>query len=241
MSVRTLLLSVLIVFNFNIFATDIPSSARSIKAIASVEDKLNDELTQNGLTPGSPIFIRIFKESYELEVWVKKETRYQLFKTYEICTFSGDPGPKTREGDNQAPEGFYFVTPGSLNPWSRFHLSFNLGYPNAYERARGYTGSALMVHGSCVSIGCYAMTDKYINEIYTLAHAALENGQPYFRVHAFPFKLSDENLNKHREDQWFDFWKNLQEGYQHFELYGVPPNVTVRDGRYHFEPGAPSG
>ncbi len=185
---------------------------------------------------GSPIYIRIFKESAELEIWIKKNDIFELFKTYDICAFSGSLGPKTKRGDWQAPEGFYFVRPGNLNPWSSYHLSFNLGYPNAYDRAHGYTGSALMVHGKCVSIGCYAMTDKYINEIYALAHAAFEQGQAYFRVHIFPFRMEEAKLKKHRKNKWHGFWKNLQEGYEYFNTHKTPPNVIVKNKRYHFEP-----
>ncbi len=213
----------------------IPSSTRSKKAIASVEKKLKQQLAEKGLTYGSPIFMRIFKQSHELEVWVKKGKTFQKFKTYKICKYSGKLGAKTKEGDKQAPEGFYFVTPNQLNPNSRYHLSFNLGYPNAYEKAKGYTGSALMVHGKCVSIGCYAMTDKNINEIYALAHSAFEHGQPFFRVHAMPFRLKNSKLKRYKNNPWYDFWKNLQEGYQYFEQHKIPPNVKVENGKYVFE------
>ncbi len=213
----------------------IPSSARSKKAITSVEDKLKQQLAEKGLTYGSPIFIRIFKQSNELEVWVKKGKTFQKFKTYKICKYSGKLGAKTKEGDKQAPEGFYFVTPNQLNPNSRYHLSFNLGYPNAYEKEKGYTGSALMVHGKCVSIGCYAMTDKNINEIYALAHSALAQGQPFFRVHVFPFRLKNQKLKRYKNNTWYDFWKNLQQGYQYFEQHKIPPNVRVENGKYVFE------
>ena len=126
------------------------------------------------------------------------------------------------------------MTPGQLNPSSRFHLSFDLGYPNAYDRAHGRTGSALMVHGDCVSIGCYAMTDAGIEEIYALADAALRGGQTLFRMHVFPFRLTAENLLQHRYSRWYSFWENLQEGYRLFEEHGRPPDVEVRDGEYVF-------
>jgi murein L,D-transpeptidase YafK len=185
----------------------------------------------------APVFVRIFKDSKHLEVWVEreKEGRFKLFKTYEICTFSGSLGPKLTEGDLQSPEGFYFVTPERMNPASRFHLSFNLGYPNTYDRAHGRTGSALMVHGSCVSIGCYAMTDAGIEEIYALTDAALRAGQPFFRVHVFPFALTDERLREQRGFRWREFWENLKEGYDYFEREGRPPNVRVRASRYVFD------
>jgi len=122
-----------------------------------------------------------------------------------------------------------------MNPMSRFHLSFDLGYPNAYDRYYGRTGSALMVHGDCVSIGCYAMTDPGIEEIYALADAALRGGQPFFRVHIFPFRRTPDRIRRSRGSRWWEVWRNLQEGYAFFEREGRPPDVNVREGRYVFE------
>ena len=224
-----------IALGFNVFAVEIPTSARSEKAIASVEPSLKKELSHLGLKYGAPIFIRIFKDPGVLEVWVKSGNgTFVNFKNYDICAFSGALGPKLKEGDNQSPEGFYFVNAGSLNPWSSYHLSFNLGYPNKYDRLHGRTGSALMVHGNCVSIGCYAMTDAYINEIYALGVAALKSGQSFFRVHVFPFKLESTSLSKYRSSKWYPFWLNLKEGYDYFNKYKQPPNVDVSNGKYVF-------
>ena len=217
-----------------VLAEDFPTSARAERSISKVEPKLERELASKGLQYGSPIFIRIFKEPGILEVWVESDGIYEHFKNYEICTFSGSLGPKEKQGDYQSPEGFYFVNAGRLNPWSSYHLSFNLGYPNQYDRVHGRTGSALMVHGNCVSVGCYAMTDRYINEIYALAVAALKNGQPYFRVHAFPFKLEGARLESAKSSRWYPFWLNLKEGYDYFVKYQRPPNVEVLNGRYVF-------
>jgi murein L,D-transpeptidase YafK len=211
-----------------------PSSARSRQAIARVRPVLETALASKGLQYGNPVFLRIFKASKELEVWLAADDSFRLFKTYEICSFSGQLGPKLRVGDLQSPEGFYFVTPARLNPYSQFHLSFDLCYPNAYDRAHGRTGSALMVHGNCVSIGCYAMTDTGISEIYALVDAALRGGQPFFRVHIFPFRMSPENLQRHEDSRWRDFWANLQQGYDFFEQERRPPNVEVRERRYVF-------
>jgi len=227
-------LMIFVSFSRFCLCSEIPTSVRADKAIASVKPDLEVALRDAGLMYGSPIYIRIFKQSKELELWVKKGEAFQLFKTYAICTFSGRLGPKTKQGDNQAPEGFYFVKPSGLNPWSSYHLSFNLGYPNAYERFHGYTGSALMVHGKCVSIGCYAMTDESINEIYAMAYGAFQHGQPFFRVHAFPFRMDGDVLNRYQSHKWFNFWKNLKEGYDFFSKYKVPPNVTVENLRYQF-------
>ena len=214
---------------------DLPTSSRSRAAVARTTPRIEAELQPLGLTPGSPIFIRVFKWSRELELWVEAGERFGLFKTYEICTFSGDLGPKLRTGDKQSPEGFYFVNAGRMNPSSRFHLSFNLGYPNSYDRSLGRTGSALMVHGNCVSVGCYAMTDRGIEEIYTLAEAALRNGQDFFRVHVFPFRMTPENMHRHQGSRWAQFWENLKEGYDWFERTGRPPNVEVVNKRYVFD------
>ena len=215
-----------------------PTSARSLKAIHNVEQQVKQSMALKGMKYGAPVFLRIFKQEKELEIWIEKDNKFQLFKTYPVCTYgAGDLGPKLREGDGQAPEGFYFVKPNQLNPYSSYHLSFNLGYPNAYDRYHKRTGSLLMVHGDCVSIGCFAMTDNKIEEIYAVVDAALNNGQSIFRVHAFPFRMTEENLSKHKSSKWYDFWKNLKEGYDWFEKNNFqPPNVKVKNGRYIFEP-----
>jgi len=218
----------------------VPSSERSQTAIASVKAELKQQLALKKLAYGAPLFVRIFKQASKLELWLQSDNgQYRHFKDYDICAFSGELGPKLREGDNQSPEGFYFVNGARLNPWSRFHLAFNLGYPNQYDRWHRRTGSALMVHGNCVSIGCYAMTDANINEIYALANAALLQGQPFFRVHVFPFKLTDKKLAAHQAHRWHGFWQNLKLGYDYFERHKQPPNVTVSAGRYVFGPTKP--
>ena len=215
--------------------TRVPETPRSISANKRVDQQLTEALNAKGLRYGAPVFVRIFKQSYELEIWVENDqAQFSLFKTYDICNFSGELGPKLKEGDQQSPEGFYFVPPGRMNPWSQYHLSFNLGYPNRYERHHGRTGSALMVHGNCVSIGCYAMTDDGIEEIYSLAEAALNNGQPFFRVHAFPFRMDNGQLAQHRDSPWYAYWLNLKQGFDYFETHRVPPNVEVTEGQYTF-------
>ncbi len=217
-------------------ASTVPESKRSAAATARAAVELSPRLSRQGLRLGSPILLRIFKEDEILEAWVRNEEsgRFVLFSTYPICYFSGTLGPKQRQGDRQSPEGFYSVAAAQLNPNSQFHLSFNLGYPNAYDRSHRRTGSALMVHGNCVSIGCYAMTDPGIEEIYTLADAALRGGQRSFQVQIFPFRMTAENLARHRGSEWAEFWSNLKEGYDLFERERVPVGVTVRAGRYGF-------
>ncbi len=232
---RTLLLLLLCIFSGFVYSIQIPTSPRAEKAIQSVEPKLQKALQAKGLQYGSPIFIRMIKATDKLEVWIQKQQRFELFKTYSICHYSGELGPKTKQGDNQAPEGFYAVNPKSLNPWSSYHLSFNLGYPNLYDRQQGYTGSALMVHGNCVSIGCYAMGDDNIEEIYALAVAAFKNGQSFFKVHIFPFELDDKTLNEFKNHKWYSFWKDLKPGYDYFIQHKNPPNMIVKHKRYQLD------
>ena len=220
---------------------DLPPEDRVRRAEKRTDERLGDSLASTGLEIGRPIFIRIFKEESALEVWLEGDDGFDLLRTYPICYFSGHLGPKLRQGDRQSPEGFYFVTPGQMNPNSRYHLAFNIGYPNAYDRAHNRTGSAIMVHGDCVSIGCYAMTDAGIEEIYTLAEAALNNGQRFFRVHIFPFRMSDTNMRRHSDSEWYEFWKNLKQGYDAFEQSRIPPEVRVQDGTYRFADDPASG
>ena len=190
-------------------------------------------LVKKGMRAEAPIFIRIFKEESELEIRkAKDDGRYHLFRTYPICAWSGSLGPKTREGDKQAPEGFYTVGAHQLNPHSQYHLSFNLGFPNSFDRANGHTGGALMVHGNCKSAGCYAMTDALIEEIYGLAHETIQGGQREFHVQALPFRMNDFNMLSHRLNEWYGFWRTLKEGYDYFESAHVPPKIAVCQRQY---------
>ena len=190
-------------------------------------------LGKKGMSPGAPIFVRIFKEESELEVWkMRDDGRFYHFKTYPICNWSGELGPKQSQGDKQAPEGFYTISEKQMNPNSKFYLAFNLGYPNAYDRAHGRTGEALMIHGKCKSAGCYAMTDALAEEIYALARDAFRSGQTSFEVHAFPFRMTQEKLDRFKKHTWYAFWKTLKEGYDFFEANRIPPAVAVCERRY---------
>ncbi|MEO0671690.1 MAG: murein L,D-transpeptidase family protein [Pseudomonadota bacterium] len=181
----------------------------------------------------APIFIRIFKEESELEVWKQRpDGRFHHFKTYPICTWSGALGPKLKEGDKQAPEGFYTVNRHRMNPASSYHLAFNLGYPNAFDRAHGRTGKFLMVHGRCTSAGCYAMTDPLIEEIYALAREAFIGGQTAFAVHAFPFRMTPANMARHAKSKHMPFWSTLKPAYDLFERNRIPPPVAICERRY---------
>lgn len=198
---------------------------------------LSQRLTDKNLKLGAPIFLRIFKRSFELEVWMKRGDRFHLFTTYPICGYSGRLGPKHKEGDRQSPEGIYTVAKNQLNPNSRWHRSFNLGYPNAFDRSHGRTGSFLMVHGGCQSIGCYAMTDPVIDELWRLINVAFDAGQTRFQVQSFPFRPTDDALAAHQKHPQFKFWENLKAGYDLFEASQIPPVTSVCRKRYHFAPG----
>lgn len=207
-----------------------------IQARKSGELARQQNIAMRGFSPGAPVFIRIFKEERILELWIDDiNGRYRLYRRFPICTYSGGLGPKLREGDKQSPEGFYAVGPTQLRPHSRYHLGFDIGYPNGYDRTHGYTGSFLMVHGKCVSVGCYAMGDEQIEIIYRFVAAALENGQPSVPVHIFPFRLSLLNLAAHKHSKWYDFWKMLRPGYDYFESYAIPPVIEVVSGQYQID------
>jgi murein L,D-transpeptidase YafK len=190
-------------------------------------------LGKKGMNPSAPIFVRIFKEESELEVWKQRDDgRFYHFKTYPICNWSGELGPKVEQGDKQAPEGFYTISQSQLNPNSKYYLAFNIGYPNAYDRSWNRTGDALMVHGKCKSAGCYAMTDALAEEIYGLARDALRGGQESFQVHAFPFRMTQEKLDRFKKHKWYAFWSTLKQGYDYFEVNRVPPPIQVCERRY---------
>ena len=205
---------------------------RASQARERVLPGLQSALQAIDVRVGAAIFLRIFKEERELELWIAAGNHYQLFKRYPICSFSGRLGPKTQQGDLQAPEGFYLIGLSQLNPASRYHLSSNLGYPNAFERAQGWTGDYLMVHGQCVSIGCYAMGDTAIEEIYTLLEAALRSGQSRVSVHAFPFRMTPVNRKRYENSVHIEFWNGLAAAYDAFEATHLPPKIDVLRSGY---------
>jgi murein L,D-transpeptidase YafK len=198
--------------------------------------ELPARLAEQDLALGAPVFIRIFKREFELELWLRRGDRFQRFAVYPICRWSGQLGPKLREGDSQAPEGFYSVDAKALNPASRWHRSFNLGFPNPFDRAHGRTGSFVMVHGGCASVGCFAMTDPVVDEIWRLVTAALKGGQKRFQVHVFPFRMSEENLSRRAHHPAAAFWRDLKRGHDAFEATGLPPRIGVCAGRYAVAP-----
>jgi murein L,D-transpeptidase YafK len=214
----------------------------SEKAARPLSDKMVKEIQSKNMEMESPILVRLFKEESELEIWKQdREGRFALLKTYPICRWSGELGPKVKEGDRQAPEGFYSITPGQMNPNSQYYLSFDLGYPNAFDRAHGRTGAQLMVHGDCSSRGCYSMTDEQISEIYALGRDSFFGGQKSFQVQAYPFRMTAKNLARHRNSPHLAFWKMLKKGNDHFEVSKLEPKVNVCDKRYVFDAQSPSG
>lgn len=205
----------------------------------AVRGDLDARLRAKGLARGRPVFIRISKQERRLELFMQRPDRVWVrLEAYRICTWSGALGPKQREGDGQSPEGFYIVGAKQLKPDSSYHRAFNLGYPNAFDKAHGRTGSLLMVHGDCVSIGCYAMTDAQITEIYALVEAAIRRGQAGVPVHVFPFSMTEANLRRHAASPWTPFWRNLAEGWRAFERDGRPPTAYACGKRYGFSPAA---
>ncbi|MFY9657804.1 MAG: murein L,D-transpeptidase family protein [Methylocystis sp.] len=199
-------------------------------------------MEQAGVSKDAPTLIRAYKKEAELEVWkMKPDGRYAKLKTYPMCRWSGQLGPKTREGDRQVPEGFYAIAPGQLNPNSSYYLSFNVGYPNAYDRAHAATGGTIMVHGACSSAGCFSMTDRQIAEIYAIVRTSLSNGQHAVQMQSYPFRMTAENLAKHRLDPHLAFWRQLKEGSDHFETTLQEPSVGVCGRRYVFNAQAANG
>jgi len=211
------------------------------KATQEVSHELRSLFQQKNMSKHSPILMRLFKEESELEVWKQDTTgHFQILKVYPICRWSGDLGPKLHEGDRQAPEGFYAITPELMNPNSNYYLAINIGFPNRFDKANDRDGTFLMIHGDCWSSGCYAMTDEQIGEIYSLARDSFLGGQPSFQIQAYPFRLTPANLARHRTNPNMDFWKMLKIGNDHFEATRLEPKVDVCDRRYVFDANQPN-
>ncbi len=201
-----------------------------------LSDRILADIEKRNMAKESPILVRIFKEESEFEVWKEDKTgRFALLRTYPICRWSGELGPKIKQGDRQAPEGFYTITPGQMNPNSNYYLAIDTGFPNAYDRANDRSGLFLMIHGDCSSAGCYAMTDEQIAEIYALARESFFGGQKSFLIQAFPFRMTPLNMARHRNSPHLAFWRMLKQGYDHFEVTRREPKVDVCDKHYVFD------
>jgi murein L,D-transpeptidase YafK len=226
-----LLFSYLVVINPK---PELPDSKRAGDVRTKVWPALQKELKDKGFNDGSPIYIRIFKDQDALEVWKKNGNKYKLFKTYQICYYSGNLGTKTKFGDNKSPEGFYSIEPKQLNPVSNYYLAINVGYPNRVEQLKGYTGDAIMIHGHCASIGCYAMTDARIEEIYTLVYKAFEAGQQKINLDIFPFRMDKAHMDFYSRQPYMAFWKTLKPGYEKFEKTHLPVIYHIKGKDYAF-------
>lgn len=241
---RAALAASAIAIAFGLAGCNAERAANSVAVNAKSAQPLSVELvslmTEKGMSPQDPMLVRVFKEESKAEVWKKRKAdgRYALLKTYDICRFSGKLGPKIKEGDKQAPEGFYQVTPAQMNPNSSYYLSFNLGFPNAYDRALGRTGRHVMMHGDCLSAGCYAMTDNQMAEIYSMARESFRGGQKSFQFQALPFRMTAQNMARRRGDKNMAFWKNLKQGSDHFEVTKAEPKVDACGKKYVFNASA---
>jgi len=210
------------------------------KAMKELSPQMLAALDQKNMPKDSPILVRIFKEESELEVWKQDTTgHFQILKVYPICRWSGDLGPKVHEGDRQAPEGFYTITPELMNPNSNYYLAINTGFPNTFDKANDRHGAFLMIHGDCSSRGCYAMTDEQIGEIYSLARESFLGGQQSFQIQAYPFRMTPVNLARHRTNPNMAFWKMIKEGNDHFEATRLEPKVEVCNRHYVFDAQQP--
>jgi murein L,D-transpeptidase YafK len=208
---------------------------RSGRHYVPVSFAVQNEMREKNMRTHAPILIRAFKQESELEVWKQDASgKMALLKTFPMCRWSGQLGPKVKEGDRQVPEGFYNVTPGAMNPNSSYYLSFNVGYPNNFDRQLGRNGAHIMVHGDCSSMGCFAMTDGQVADIYALTREAFAGGQSQVQLQSFPFRMTPENLAKYRNDPHIGFWKNLKQGNDHFEVTQKPVQTAACNGRYGF-------
>ena len=239
--VRALLASAVLAAAVALAGCETDGTSPSTRSLKPISDKTLAEIEQKNMTKESPILVRIFKQEAELEIWKQDRSgQYALLKSYPICRWSGDLGPKVKEGDRQAPEGFYTITPAQMNPNSQYFLAINTGFPNTYDKANGRTGDFLMIHGDCSSRGCYAMTDEQITEIYSLGRESFFGGQRAFQVQAFPFRMTPANMAKHRNNPNMPFWKMIKEGYDHFEVTHQEPKVDVCERRYVFNAVPPA-
>jgi murein L,D-transpeptidase YafK len=237
-SLKIFLLTFMLIFTVSCTtAQKVPTP--KIKKVLVIKPKpkslsLEKSLKRIGAHIGDPIFIRIFKKEKILELFVKVNDKYKLCKTYPICAYSGELGPKLKQGDKQSPEGFYSITKKQLKSRSKYHLAINIGFPNQYDKYQKRTGTYLMIHGKCSSTGCYAMRNKPIEEIFMMAENALENGQSKFDVHIFPFRMTKQNMAAHRTSKWYPFWVNLKLGHDIFEKYKIVPIIRASKENYRF-------
>lgn len=224
-------------------ADSTPGNAdRAVQARLEKDEELRNLFARQGLDFEAPfdLFIRAFKKEKSLEVWVREpaDAEFLLLKKIPVCGASGQLGPKRKEGDKQVPEGFYHID--RFNPKSRFYLSLGLNYPNASDRVladQKHPGSDVFIHGKCKSIGCLAIKDEPIKELYLIAEQAEKFGHSKIQVHIFPTRLTMQNMSKLAEERpgLEEFWRNLRPGYEFFEKTKRLPRINVSaSGRYEF-------
>jgi len=216
-------------------------AARLAKARQNVGQKVRGHFARVQLAyPPAEIFLRAIKDEGLLELWAAPAPGQAMVqvKAFKVCMRSGGPGPKRARGDGQVPEGFYRVD--RFNPWSTFHLSLGLDYPNQSDRLRKTAdnpGGDIFIHGGCVTIGCLPLEDGPMEELFVIATDARANGQRGLPVHLFPSRLDVRRLEALEEKgpaEHLDFWRELAPGYQAFESTRRPPRVRVdpRTGAY---------
>lgn len=216
----------------------VPATQKTERLFHTIKSRLTQTLGRQEFSLGNPVFLRVFKIPGTVELWGESGERFIHLATYPICSFSGYPGPKRYEGDRQSPEGFYTIHPGHLNPNSRYHLSFDIGFPNTYDTSHGYTGSDIMIHGGCSSSGCFAVGNRNIEELYFAVSAAFNGGQEAIAIHIFPFALTTENLEKFSHSPWIDFWRSLAPMYGYFEQHKNFPSISLPHAAYAMGTGA---
>ena len=207
----------------------------SPKATKPLPAKIVAKMKAKGMEKNSPIYFRLFKDEHVVEVWKQKVNgKFEMIQNYNICAWSGTLGPKYKEGDRQAPEGFYAIKAPQMNPASQYYLSINTGFPNTYDRAHGRSGAHLMLHGACSSSGCYSLTDDNISEVFAFARDAFAGGQQEIMLEALPFRMTPEKMALYSKHKDFAFWQMIKEGYDYFELTKTPPKVGFCEKKYAF-------
>jgi murein L,D-transpeptidase YafK len=228
----------------NDFLTEQKKYARVRAAINEKNERLTQWLKEKNIAINQlQILFTAYKFEKTLNVYVKniKDSKYTLLKSYPICALSGALGPKRKQGDQQVPEGFYYID--RFNPSSSFHLSLGINYPNASDRIKSTAtdlGGDIFIHGNCVSIGCLSMTDDYIKEIYLLSIYAKNNLQHKIPVYIFPYQMNEGNHQQYtttyaKQPELIKFWNTLKTGYQKFEINKTALHYSINEkGEYTF-------
>lgn len=212
-------------------------------AYAAKEKTVINTLTANSLCRDSlEIYLRAFKSEKTIELWAKHthDSAFIRIKEFPICEISGELGPKRRVKDLQVPEGFYHIS--DLNPYSKYHLSMQINYPNASDSIkglRGKWGNLIFIHGGCESSGCLAITDDQIQELYIYCIEAYNSGQRQIDITIFPARFTDATYAKlvksyKKNSDVIGLWGDLKKHYDRFGKTKVPPKVKfLPDGSHH--------